>query len=100
VVLEQPMTTTLIRKQVSITYEQNQRLKALAAATGRTEADLVREAVAQRLEQADNLDWKATFAKAHGMWADRSDAELAAMSASYRDGWKRRYKREMKGSDD
>jgi predicted DNA-binding protein len=36
----------MIRKQVRITIEQNQQMKRIAATMGRTEADLLREAVA------------------------------------------------------
>jgi predicted DNA-binding protein len=94
------MSARLVRKQVLITQEQDVRVKALSAATGRTEADLFREAIAQRLEQAASLDWRKALDDAHRIWADRSDAEMSAQAAQFREGWHRRYERVMKGRTD
>jgi hypothetical protein len=54
----------MIRKQVRITIEQNQQMKRIAATMGRTEADLLREAVAEKLavlaaKQPASDDWRA-----------------------------------------
>lgn len=84
------MSSRLVRKQVLITQEQNQRLKALAAETGCSEAELFREAVTQRLDQAHSPDWKTAFRRASGIWADRTDEDIAKMMSDLRGGWKRR----------
>jgi hypothetical protein len=54
----------MVRKQVRITVEQNQQMKRIAATTGRSEADLLREAVAEKLavltaQQPTESDWRA-----------------------------------------
>jgi predicted transcriptional regulator len=61
----------MVRKQILLTPEQSQRIKALAMAMGRTEAELFREAIDARLASvaADNQAWKAAWLAAAGMWA-------------------------------
>ena len=67
----------MIRKQVYIREDQEKRLKALAAAVGKAEAELIREGIDKVLaEQADlQQDWKAAWMRAYGLWADREDIE-------------------------
>jgi hypothetical protein len=92
----------MVRKQVFITVEQNRRLKARAAATGLSEAELVRSGIdlllaqrqlAQGLEQ--QRPWRdivdETVAKLSGAWAERDD--LDEMLRRNRRSWKRRRKR-------
>jgi hypothetical protein len=54
----------MIRKHVRITSEQNQQMKQIAATTGRSEADLLREAVSEKLAALREAprgdgDWRA-----------------------------------------
>ena len=67
----------LVRKQILISADQSRRLKARAAATARSEGELVREAVGDWLdrhnEQAD--DWKRGLRQLRGMWKDRKDID-------------------------
>jgi predicted DNA-binding protein len=67
---ERPNPARMVRKQLLITPEQNRRIKALAAASGRTEADLLREAIEAKLALSETQDWKAGWLAAAGMWAD------------------------------
>jgi hypothetical protein len=64
----------MIRKQFFIEEEQNARLKRVALVSGKSEAELIREGIDQRLKDAKELaeteDWKAAWRKAAGMWAD------------------------------
>ncbi len=63
---------SMVRKQIFITAEQNARLKALAAASGKAEGELMRDGLDKVLveEHRDNKDWKAAWAKAAGIWAN------------------------------
>ena len=55
-----------------ITAEQNARLKALAAASGKAEGELLREVLEKVLaeEHPEGRDWKGAWAKAAGIWAN------------------------------
>lgn len=63
---------SMVRKQFFITAEQNARLKALAAASGKAEGELMRDGLEKALveEEGQAEDWKAAWAKAAGMWAN------------------------------
>ena len=84
--------SSMVRKQLLISQEQERRLKALAAAKSRSEGDLVREAVDEWLvrQSAEEQDWKDAWRQAAGMWKDRSD--LDAFYAERRE--RRRQRRE------
>jgi len=62
----------MIRKQFFIDKEQNERLRALALSTGKSEGELIREGVMHVLAASppEENDWKAGFRKIRGMWAD------------------------------
>ncbi len=84
--------TKMVRKQVFITAEQNKRLKAHAAATGVSEAELVRDGIDLRLERKpEKTDWRKLADSLSGAWAERDDID--EMLRKNRDGWKRRLKR-------
>jgi hypothetical protein len=79
----------MVRKQVFITAEQNKRLKAHAAATGVSEAELVRAGIDLRLErEAEKPDWRRIADNLSGAWAEREnlDEEMRAI----RRRWNRR----------
>jgi hypothetical protein len=66
----------MVRKQIFITADQNRRLKARAAATGVSEAELVRAGIDLRLEQKEEKpDWHRLAASFSGSWAEREDLE-------------------------
>ena len=62
----------MIRKQFFIDEDENQRLKAAALASGRSEADLIREGVKQVLEHTETRDddWKVALRSLKGIWSD------------------------------
>jgi len=81
-----------VRKQFFITAEQNRRLKAHAAATGASEAELVRAGIDLRLERkVEKPDWRRIADSLSGAWAERDD--LDEILRDHRKGWKRRLKR-------
>jgi hypothetical protein len=86
-------SSRMVRKQLFVTAEQNQRLKALAAGTGKSEGQLIREGLDDRIarEPAGDQDWKAVWMKAAGMWADYP--EVHEKLARGRASWGARRKR-------
>jgi hypothetical protein len=79
----------MVRKQFFITAEQNRRLKAHAAATGVSEAALVRAGIDLRIDQAPAAeDWRDGLDKLSGAWAERKnlDEEMREIRRS----WNRR----------
>ena len=75
----------MIRKQFFIEEEQNARLKSAALATGKSEAELIREGIDQRLVKAKDeielTDWRAGWRKVAGMWADYPEIDEITESA-------------------
>ena len=67
----------MVRKQILITPEQSRRLKALATATGRSESDLIRDAVDGDLRRHENADhdWRAGLRSVAGIWSDYPEIE-------------------------
>jgi hypothetical protein len=86
--------TKMIRKQLFITEEQNRKLKERAAATGVSEAELIRAGIDLRLEQGaqDQRAWgdvvDETVAKLSGAWAEREN--LDEEMREIRGRWNRR----------
>jgi hypothetical protein len=79
----------MVRKQVFITAEQNRRLKAHAAATGVSEAELVRAGIDLRLEQErQKVDWRRLAESLSGAWAEREN--LDEEMREIRSRWNRR----------
>jgi hypothetical protein len=79
----------MVRKQVFITTEQNRRLKAHAAATGVSEAELVRAGIDLRLERRpDRVDWRSLADRLSGAWAEREN--LQEEMREIRRRWNRR----------
>jgi predicted transcriptional regulator len=88
----------MVRKQILLTPEQSRKLKALAVATGRTEADLFREAIDAKLASAGEVDWKVGFFAAVAEWPE--DSDIGERIAENRKAWARRHKRFLEGGDD
>jgi hypothetical protein len=69
----------MVRKQVFITTQQNNRLKARATAEGVPVAEIIRRGIERVLEQApppaDEGDWKDAWRQACGIWKDRDDLD-------------------------
>jgi hypothetical protein len=60
------------RTQIMLDDQQYDRLKLESERTGRSIADLIREAVDDRLKADRDRGWEALLAS-HGAWADRDD---------------------------
>jgi hypothetical protein len=83
----------MVRKQFFITVEQNKRLKAVAAARGIAEAELIRAGIDQQLTQAkvEDDDWRTGLDRLSGAWRDRDDMD--DLIRDLRKGWARRLAR-------
>ena len=90
----------MFRKQVYLAAEQGRRLKAHAAATGLSEAEIIRRAIGRELEQAPPAaegDWKEAWRQACGMWADYDEIdEIIAARRARRRGRRRRMQELMR----
>ena len=68
----------MVRQQLFITAEQKRRLKARAAATGKSEGEIMRRGIDRELDdkfaKAEG-DWKDAWRQAFGMWKDRDDLD-------------------------
>jgi predicted transcriptional regulator len=67
----------MLRTQVYLTEAQDRALKRLARTTGRSQSQLIRDAVDRLIEAqpAPASDWKEAFRRARGMWADRAELD-------------------------
>jgi hypothetical protein len=71
----------MVRKQLFVTTEQNRRLKVRAAATGRSEGEVMRRGINRELDDETgdaSGDWKDAWREAFGIWKDRDDIEELA----------------------
>ena len=70
--------TKMVRKQMFISGEQNRRIKARAAATGKSEAEVIRRGIDRELDdktaEAEG-DWKDAWRQAAGIWKDYDEID-------------------------
>lgn len=81
----------MVRTQVYLTEEQERGLKRLAAASGRRQSELIREAIERLLTERRARDWRQALEGVRGMWADRDD--LDDLHAEVGRDWERRLER-------
>jgi Arc/MetJ-type ribon-helix-helix transcriptional regulator len=81
----------VLRTQVYLTEQQDQGLKRLAKRSGRSQSQLIRDAIDRLIESEPQPDWKAALRSAAGIWADRP--EIDAEMREIREGLKRRHER-------
>ncbi len=73
----------MIRTQVYLTEEERGGLSALAQATGKKQAELIRDAVDRLIESVSDNRRDAVMSKASGMWQSRKDLpDFAAVRRS------------------
>ncbi|NQU40311.1 MAG: CopG family transcriptional regulator [Lentisphaerae bacterium] len=63
----------MVRTQIYLTEEERTGLGTLGEATGKKQAQLIREAVDQMLDTASDRRRASVLSSAAGMWRDRSD---------------------------
>ena len=90
----------MVRKQVLLSADQNQRLKALASASGKSEAALIREGLVALIANlpAEEENWKKAWFDAAGMWVDYP--EIDEKIAQGRTSWSTRRKSIIGGAKD
>jgi predicted phage-related endonuclease len=74
---EDRTVSSMVRKQLLISVEQERQLKTLSAAKSRSEGDLVREAVDEWLVRQGDIEqsWKDAWRQAAGVWENREDLD-------------------------
>ena len=65
----------MVRTQVHLTIEQKRGLERLAAATGKRQSDMIREAVAGYLADRQATDWRTALEAARGIWPDHASLD-------------------------
>ena len=63
----------MLRTQIYLTEDERSSLKALGQATGKSQSELIRDAIDQLLLQENNLQRETAIDRAAGMWKDRED---------------------------
>jgi predicted DNA-binding protein len=81
----------MVRTQIYLTDEQKRQLAQLAAASGKRQSEMIREAIDGYLAEREPKDWKEAFEAVRGMWAERDD--LDDFVRDLRAEWERRLER-------
>jgi predicted DNA-binding protein len=63
----------MVRTQIYLAEQQQRALRALAQRTGRTQSELIREAVDRYIEGTEKVDRRVLLRQARGMWRGRTD---------------------------
>ncbi len=76
----------MMEREINLTEQERSYLQEISRQTGKTESELVREAVDKFIAQFRTEDRRGLMRKAKGIWRDRQD--LPALKA-LRDEWDR-----------
>jgi len=91
----------MVRQQLFITAEQKRRLKSRAAATGKSEGEIMRRGIDRELDDKSaeaEGDWKDAWRQAFGMWKDRDDLDELYANRRKRDRQRMdRVRKQMRG---
>jgi hypothetical protein len=63
----------MVRTQIYLTKREHERLRRLAARTGRSQSELIRTAVDQFLEQQGAAGRQQVLEEVAGIWRERTD---------------------------
>jgi hypothetical protein len=63
----------MLDTEISLTEQERNALQEISRRTGKTEPELVREALDQFIAQFQNEDQRRLMQKARGIWKDRQD---------------------------
>lgn len=63
----------MVRTQIYLTEAEQDGLQSLSHRTGRSQSELIREAIDGLLAEADPGDRVGRLRQAHGLWRDRTD---------------------------
>lgn len=63
----------MVRTQIYLTEEERDALQSISQETGRTQSELIREAVDGLIERYPRKDRLSLLRQARGMWSDRED---------------------------
>ena len=76
----------MVRTQIYLTEKEQRALRALGKSTGRTQSEMIREAVDEFVQKRHGLHRAKALGKAFGIWRNRTDLpDLREM----RRGWRR-----------
>ena len=63
----------MLETEINLTEQERNALQEISRRTGKTEDELVREALEQFISQFQNEDQRKLMQKARGIWKDRQD---------------------------
>lgn len=63
----------MVQTQIYLTEVEQEALRSLAQTTGRSQSELIREAIDAMLERQKPMDRRAAMRRARGLWSDRTD---------------------------